>query len=98
MLALLAAAATAAILPLESPPARDTMPLPSILVSAEWLAEHLDAPDLVVVHVGHRRTAYDSAHVPGARFLACARIATEVDGLPVELPPLDQLRRAFEEV
>lgn len=98
MLSLLAAAVAAAALPLESPPARDTTPLPSILVSTEWLAEHLDEPDLVVVHVGHRRAAYDAAHVPGARFLAYARIATEVDGLSVELPPFDQLRRAFEEV
>lgn len=45
-----------------------------MLVAAEWLAEHLDAPDLVVVDMrwredGSGRTRYEQGHIPGAAFL-----------------------------
>ena len=52
-------------------------------VSLAWLAERLDEPELVVLHVLHARQAaqFDSAHVPGARLLRYDRIAGEVDGL-----------------
>ena len=80
-------------------PTLPTLPtLPSILVSTAWLAEHLDDSGLVVLHVAHRRSEYDAGHVPGARFLEYERIAPEVDGIPVELPSPELLRRAFEDV
>jgi thiosulfate/3-mercaptopyruvate sulfurtransferase len=45
-----------------------------VLVTAKWLATHLDDPDLVVVDLrwdeeGRGRTRYEEGHVPGARFL-----------------------------
>jgi len=45
-----------------------------VLVSTEWLAAHLDDPELVVVDLrwrpdGSGRARYDAWHVPGARFL-----------------------------
>lgn len=42
---------------------------PGILVSTDWVAGHLDDPSVVVLHVDGRRSAYDEAHIPGARFL-----------------------------
>lgn len=71
--------------------------LPSILVSADWLAEHLRAPDVVVLHVAHARqkAAADTAHVPGSRFLQYDRIAGDAAGVAVELRPADALRQAF---
>ena len=39
------------------------------LVSAGWLAGHLDDPGLAVVEVGDRRGAYEAGHVPGAAWL-----------------------------
>jgi thiosulfate/3-mercaptopyruvate sulfurtransferase len=42
---------------------------PEALVSAGWVAEHLDEADLRVIHVGRDeadRAAYDAAHVRGA--------------------------------
>jgi thiosulfate/3-mercaptopyruvate sulfurtransferase len=44
-------------------------PEPGPLVAAEWLAAHLDDPDLVLVHVGLDRRIYDVAHLPGAIFV-----------------------------
>lgn len=70
--------------------------LPAILVSPAWLAERLGDSTLVVLHVAHRRSAYDSAHVPGARWLRYEAVAREVNGVPVELPGVDELRAAFE--
>ncbi|OGU43405.1 MAG: hypothetical protein A3H45_01240 [Ignavibacteria bacterium RIFCSPLOWO2_02_FULL_55_14] len=39
------------------------------LVSPEWLKQHLQDPDLVVLHVGFGRKDYLREHVPGARFM-----------------------------
>jgi thiosulfate/3-mercaptopyruvate sulfurtransferase len=82
-----------------APAARAQTRLPSIVVSADWLAEHLRAPDVVVLHVAHARqqAVADTAHVPGARFLRYDRIAAEIEGVAVELQPADELRRAFAE-
>jgi thiosulfate/3-mercaptopyruvate sulfurtransferase len=40
-----------------------------VLVTPEWLAGHLDDPDLVVLHVAQLRSDYDREHIPGARFV-----------------------------
>ena len=39
------------------------------LVSAEWVAAHLDDPDLRIAHVSVDREIYDRAHLPGAVFV-----------------------------
>ena len=45
---------------------------PDMLVSTDWLAGHLTDPNVVVVHVSRDRAAWDTGHIPGARFLALA--------------------------
>lgn len=62
-----------------------------MLVDGAWLAAHLDQPGLVVLHVGKSRDAYDHGHVPGARFVAFADVATSRGAVPNEMPPLDEL-------
>jgi thiosulfate/3-mercaptopyruvate sulfurtransferase len=42
---------------------------PTPLVSADWLAAHLDDPHLRPVHVSVERIAYDLGHIPGAIFV-----------------------------
>lgn len=39
---------------------------PHLLVSTEWLAAHLDHPDLVVVESDEDVLLYDTGHIPGA--------------------------------
>jgi thiosulfate/3-mercaptopyruvate sulfurtransferase len=39
------------------------------LVSADWLAAHLDDPHIRPVHVSVDRVAYDQGHIPGAVFV-----------------------------
>ncbi|HEX5822597.1 MAG TPA: sulfurtransferase [Solirubrobacterales bacterium] len=38
----------------------------SVSVDAEWVAAHLDDPDVQVIEVDVRSAAYDEGHVPGA--------------------------------
>ena len=61
---------------------------PDMLVNAEWLAEHLNEPNLVVLHVGKNREEYDKAHIPGARFLAWSQIAKDREGVLNEIPQI----------
>src|SRR5579871_3185513 len=39
-------------------------PLPEILVSTDWLAQHLNDSQVVVLHISANRNAYDAGHIP----------------------------------
>ena len=39
---------------------------PEVLVSTEWVAENLNAPNTRLVEVDVDTTAYDQGHIPGA--------------------------------
>jgi thiosulfate/3-mercaptopyruvate sulfurtransferase len=68
---------------------------PEMIVSAQWLAEHLHDPKVVVLHVADMRSDYDSGHIPGARFLS---VADFVEGDDSELPSPEQLKETFEKL
>ncbi len=67
---------------------------PESLVSTEWLAAHLDAPDIRVVDGSFKlpgvtptaRQDYDARHIPGAVFFDIDEIADETNPLPHMLP------------
>src|SRR6476659_10205149 len=68
----------------------------SMIVSTEWLAEHLNDKSLVLLHVGDKKE-YDAAHIPGAQFIQTSDISTpRGSGLILELPTVDQLKATFE--
>src|SRR5262245_19717616 len=64
------------------------------IVSTDWLARHLDAPDLVVLdgswHLPAEQrdphTEYRAAHIPGARFFDIDAISDTTSPLPHMLP------------
>lgn len=68
--------------------------VPDALVSTEWLADHLEAPDVRVVDAtwflpGSGRDAraeYQQRHIPGAVFFDIDAIADTSSGLPHMLP------------
>ena len=70
---------------------------PQLLVSTQWLADHLSDPHLIVVYVGHMPEDYHAAHIPGSRFLAMDKI---VDDRPpgTELLPPEQLKKNLEDI
>jgi len=68
-----------------------------MIVSTSWLAEHLKDPGLVIITVGPR-PAYDAGHIPGARFVEMSTIATSAPGATLEMPPVEKLKSALEDL
>jgi thiosulfate/3-mercaptopyruvate sulfurtransferase len=68
---------------------------PEMIVSTEWLAEHLNDPKVVVLHVGDKRSEYDAGHIPGARFL---ELGDFIEGEDAELPSPEKLKETFEKL
>ncbi|MES1155393.1 MAG: rhodanese-like domain-containing protein, partial [Pseudorhodoplanes sp.] len=73
----------------------DTRPPASrALVTTQWLADHLDAPDIVVVDGSFYlpqmkrdpHAEYRAAHIPGAIFFDIDKIADHATDLPHMLP------------
>ncbi len=52
--------------PSDSDPRFQQYANPAVLVSTDWLADHLDAPGLVVVESDEDVLLYDTGHIPGA--------------------------------
>jgi thiosulfate/3-mercaptopyruvate sulfurtransferase len=69
-----------------------------MLVQTDWLAAHFKDPNVVIIHVGPSRAAYDAGHIPGARFLPVSDIAVPRNGVPNQLPAAEALKAAFERV
>lgn len=75
--------------------------LPGSLVTTEWLAAHLDQPDLVILDgsfklPGATPVAADdfaARHIPGARFFDIDKIADHETPLPHMLPSPDAFER-----
>jgi thiosulfate/3-mercaptopyruvate sulfurtransferase len=67
-------------------------------VTTRWVADHLKDPTLVLLAVGEKGE-YDHGHIPGARYLDYEKISTpHGSGLMLELPPVEQLVKVFEDV
>jgi thiosulfate/3-mercaptopyruvate sulfurtransferase len=70
----------------------------SMIVSTEWLTEHLNDKSLVLLQVGEK-DEYVRAHIPGAQFISIADISTpRGEGLALELPPVATLKTTFEKL
>lgn len=70
----------------------------NMLVTTDWLSQHLTDPKIVVLHVAGNRTSYDAGHVPGARFVSLSELAVTRDGVPNELPSAADLKKLLEAV
>lgn len=68
---------------------------PRTLVSTDWLARHLNDPDLRILDASwylpdagrDARAEYDAAHIPGARFFDIEEISDTRSDLPHMAPP-----------
>lgn len=70
-------------------------PRPELVVSTDWLAEHLDDPDVRIVDT--RRHGYDESHIPGAVWLDIAA-SRDASNPPTYLPDLDGFVSTLEEL
>ena len=70
---------------------------PGLLVSADWLSDHLADPQVVVLHADMQKSRYEAGHLPGARFLDMNQIVWE--GAPAwgtEMRSLAEIDNALE--
>ncbi|MCI4664087.1 MAG: 3-mercaptopyruvate sulfurtransferase [Neomegalonema sp.] len=71
---------------------------PQTIVSADWLKDHLAAPDVRVVDASwhlptaerNPRAEYEASHIPGAVFFDIDEISDDRSALPHMLPPLEK--------
>ncbi len=69
-----------------------------LVVTVDWLAQHIKNPNLVLLHTGNKEE-YDAEHIPGALFLPVSDIATSLTSNPMfELLPPPQLQEVFEKL
>lgn len=61
-----------------------------ILVTTDWLQDHLNDPNAVVLHSGTEE-GYDSLHIPGARFIDPYDFTIGSEMLSNEMPPADSI-------
>ena len=66
-----------------------------VLVSTEWLAEHLDDESLVLLHVA---MGHDAMPEEGATFIDYHAVAIDTDELYTEVPPVPDLEEVFRSV
>lgn len=71
---------------------------PEYVVQTAWLAAHLQAANVVVLHVGHSDDQYRAGHIPGARFVPLAAVATTVNGVANEFPAPEHLAATFRDL
>jgi thiosulfate/3-mercaptopyruvate sulfurtransferase len=78
-------------------PAGDAAPdRAPLVVTVDWLAQHLNDHNLVLLHTGSK-TEYEAEHIPGALYIGMEEVATPLTADPMfELLPPPQLREAFE--
>ena len=80
-------------------PGRSSETIPKTLVSTDWLAAHLDDPDLRILDASYylpdmgrdARAEYEAAHIPGARFFDIDEIADARSTLPHMAAPVGEV-------
>lgn len=82
----------------QAKPAGEPVIRSEMLVSTQWLAEHLKDPKVVVLHVADDVLDYKRGHIPGARFLDQAKFTQTVGDLNTELPAPEKLQKVFADV
>ena len=63
---------------------------PGILVSTGWLQDHLNDPNVVILHSGSAEL-FDSLHIPGARLIIPGNFTVNTDSLRNQMPPSDSI-------
>ncbi|WP_111430054.1 3-mercaptopyruvate sulfurtransferase [Rhodobacteraceae bacterium DSL-40] len=71
---------------------------PKLLVTTDWLAAHLDAPDIRILDASwhmpdsgrNAHAEYEARHIPGARFFDIDEIADTQSDLPHMAPPVEK--------
>ena len=71
---------------------------PQLLVSTQWLEDHLNAPDVRILDATYflpddtrnAKAEYDASHIPGAQYFDIDDVADSRSALPHMLPPVEK--------
>jgi len=66
----------------------------TMLLTTEWLNEHLGDPSVIIFHVG-KKDEYDEKHIPGAHLFPTMDIFQPPGELNHEIPPVEKLEKVF---
>jgi thiosulfate/3-mercaptopyruvate sulfurtransferase len=69
-----------------------------MLVSTQWMADHLKDPNVVLLHLADKISDFKRGHIPGARFLSMNDIITDDGPLTTELPSVEKLQKIFSDL
>lgn len=69
-----------------------------MFVSTQWLSDHLNDKDVVILQVGFSRNEYKYAHLPNARFVWFNSLAPSNPDLNTEMPSLEEGKKVLEEL
>lgn len=67
-------------------------------VSTQWLADHANDSDLVILQTAFTRKEYEVAHIPGTRFLWFRWLAIDTPDLSTEMPDISSAKNILEEL
>lgn len=65
------------------------------IVSSEWLADHLDDKNIILLYMG-KKDVYDEGHIRGSRYIAFDEFAPTLNGLYRQMPSVEDLDTLFE--
>jgi len=65
------------------------------LVTTEWLAQHLNHPDIRIVDARPSLRDYIEGHIPNAIYLNTETLRVSLGGVPARLPPPERLAEIF---
>jgi thiosulfate/3-mercaptopyruvate sulfurtransferase len=71
---------------------------PEMLVSTQWLADHLKDSNVVLLHVAEKRSDYQKGHIPGARYLGFDDFMDVNVPKKYEVPSAEKLKEVFEKL
>jgi thiosulfate/3-mercaptopyruvate sulfurtransferase len=67
-----------------------------MLVTADWLASHLNDKKIVILCIVDDEQFYSRGHIPESRMIRLSQLVTTRGGVPNQLPSADQLQQVFE--
>jgi thiosulfate/3-mercaptopyruvate sulfurtransferase len=66
-----------------------------VLVTCQWLDDHISDPDVVVLHISTIRRFYELGHIPGARYLWPGQIIISTEKETMVPPELKQVKNVL---
>lgn len=84
---------------LQAANAQSAAPRDTLVVTTQWLKQHLNEKDLVLLHVGNKDT-YSAGHIQGARFVDLETFGPRAasNGLILELPSSEALHGKLQDL